>query len=46
MEHIKNMYLNRTKMTAEELDEQLKKDVSWNAQMCLEKGLVDEIIKY
>lgn len=46
MEHIKNWYLSRTKMTAEELEEQLKKDVSWNAQMCLEKGLVDEIIKY
>lgn len=46
MEHIKNWYLSRTKMNAEELEEQLKKDVSWNAQMCLEKGLVDEIIKY
>ncbi len=46
MEHIKSYYLARTKMTSEELDEQLKKDVSWNAQMCLEKGLVDEIIKY
>lgn len=46
MEHIKNWYLSRTKMTTEELDEQLKKDVSWNAQMCLEKGLVDEIITY
>lgn len=46
MEHIKNWYLSRTKMTSEDLEEQLKKDVSWNAQMCLEKGLVDEIIKY
>jgi len=46
MDHIKKWYLSRTKMTAEELEEQLKKDVSWNAQMCLEKGLVDEIIKY
>ncbi len=46
MEHIKSYYLARTKMTSEELDEQLKKDVSWNAKMCLEKGLVDEIIKY
>jgi ATP-dependent Clp protease protease subunit len=46
MEHIKSYYLSRTKMTSEELDEQLKKDISWNAQMCLEKGLVDEIIKY
>lgn len=46
MEHIKNWYLTRTKMTSEELEDQLKKDISWNAQMCLEKGLVDEIIKY
>lgn len=46
MEHIKNWYLSRTKMSSEELDEQLRKDVSWNAQICLEKGLVDEIIKY
>jgi len=46
MEHIKNWYLLRTKMNSEELDEQLRKDISWNAQMCLEKGLVDEIINY
>lgn len=46
MDHIKSWYLSRTKMTKEELEEQLKKDVSWNAQTCLEKGLVDEIIKY
>lgn len=46
MNHIKSYYLAKTKITAEELDEQLKKDISWNAEMCLEKGLVDEIIKY
>jgi len=46
MEHIKSYYLGRTKMSSEELDEQLRKDVCWNAQTCLEKGLVDEIIKY
>jgi ATP-dependent protease ClpP protease subunit len=46
MEHIKSYYLARTKMTSDELEEQLKKDVSWNAQTCLEKGLVDEIITY
>ncbi len=46
MDHIKSYYLTRTKMSPEELDEQLKKDISWNATMCLEKGLVDEIIKY
>ena len=31
-------------MTAEEIDSQLKQDVTWNAKTCLEKGLVDEII--
>jgi ATP-dependent Clp endopeptidase proteolytic subunit ClpP len=46
MEHIKNYYIKRTKLTAEELEVQLKKDLSWNAEMCLEKGLVDEIIKF
>jgi ATP-dependent Clp endopeptidase proteolytic subunit ClpP len=46
MDHIKSYYLTKTKITSEELDEQLKKDVSWNAEMCLEKGLVDKIIKY
>ena len=46
MDHIKSYYLTRTKITSDELDEHLKKDISWNAEMCLEKGLVDEIIKY
>lgn len=46
MEHIKSFYLKRTRMTEEEIDEQLKKDISWNAETCLQKGLVDEIIKY
>ncbi len=46
MDHIKSYYIKRTKITAEELEEQLKKDVTWNAQMCLDKGLVDEIIKF
>lgn len=46
MEHIKTFYLRRTHISAEELDEQLKKDICWNAEVCLEKGLVDEIIRY
>lgn len=46
MDHIKKYYLKRTRITEEELEEQLKKDISWNAEMCLEKGLVDEIITY
>lgn len=46
MDHIKEYYVKRTKMTGEELDEQLKKDVTWNAKTCLEKGLVDEIVEF
>ena len=46
MDHIKEFYVKRTKLTSEELDEQLKKDVTWNAKTCLEKGLVDEIIDF
>jgi ATP-dependent Clp endopeptidase proteolytic subunit ClpP len=46
MEQIKSYYVSKTKMSLEELDEQLKKDVCWNAKICLDKGLVDEIIKY
>ena len=46
MDHIKSYYINRTNIDADELDEQLKKDVTWNAETCLEKGLVDEIITF
>ncbi len=45
MEHIKDYYVANTKITKEELDIQLVKDLTWNAETCLEKGLVDEIIK-
>lgn len=44
MEHIKDYYIQNTKLTKEELDIQLVKDLTWNATTCLEKGLVDEII--
>jgi ATP-dependent Clp protease protease subunit len=43
-DHIKNYYIKNTKLTKEELDEQLKKDVIWTPEKCLEKGLIDEII--
>lgn len=46
MEHLKSIYLEKTNIRDEnELDEILKKDISWNAEKCLEKGLVDEIIE-
>ena len=44
MEHLKKYYVKNTKMTEEEIVEQLRKDTMWNAQTCLEKGLVDEIL--
>ncbi len=45
MKHIKDYYIKYTKLTDEQLEEQLKKDNMWNAEKCLEVGLVDEIIK-
>lgn len=45
MEHLKKYYIENTKLTTDELDTILKKDLTWNAQKCLETGLVDEIIK-
>ena len=44
-EHIKNYYIKYTKLTKEELDEQMKQDVIWTPEKCIEKGLVDEIVK-
>ena len=44
MDHIINYYVENTKISREELEEQLKKDITWNANTCLDKGLVNEII--
>jgi hypothetical protein len=44
MKHLKKIYIENTKLKEEELDDILKKDISWSAEICLEKGLVDEII--
>jgi len=44
-DHIKNYYIKNTKMTKEELDEQMKQDVIWSPEKCIEKGLVDEIVR-
>jgi hypothetical protein len=41
---IKNIYLNHTKFTSNELDNILKHDLYLNADQCLEKGLVDFIV--
>jgi ATP-dependent protease ClpP protease subunit len=43
MKQLKNIYVNHTKLKEEELDDILKHDVWWNAEKCLEVGLVDVI---
>lgn len=42
MEHIKSIYLKKTKMSQIELDEQLKKDELWDVQTCIKFGLVED----
>ena len=44
MEKIKNIYRQYTKVPKKELDKILKHDIWWEAEKCLEYGLVDEII--
>ena len=46
MEHIKKHYLKYTKIDSDYLEEQLKKDQTWDAETCLKHGLVDEIINF
>ena len=43
MERIKKIYIEKTKLTPEELEEQLKHDIWWDIDTCIAKGLVDEI---
>ena len=44
MEKIKNIYRQYTKVPKKELDKILKHDIWWEAEKCLEYGLVDEIL--
>ena len=44
MEKIKNIYRQHTKIPKKELDNILKHDIWWEAEKCLEYGLVDELI--
>jgi ATP-dependent protease ClpP protease subunit len=44
MSTIKNVYEKYTKVPAKKLDEILKHDLMWDAETCLEYGLIDEII--
>jgi ATP-dependent protease ClpP protease subunit len=44
MEKIRNIYKQHTKIPQEELDKILEHDLWWEAEKCLEYGMVDEII--
>mgnify|MGYP001315676991 FL=1 len=44
MEKIKNIYREHTKIPKKELDNLLKHDLWWEAEKCLQYGMVDEII--
>lgn len=44
MKHLTDYYVKNTKMSKDEVKEFLKKDIEWNARLCLKKGLVDEIV--
>ena len=41
---IKNVYKKYTKVSMKKLDEILKHDLLWNAEKCLEYGLIDKIV--
>ena len=44
MNLIKKLYIKHTNLKPIEIREILKQDINWNAQECLAKGLVDEIL--
>jgi ATP-dependent Clp endopeptidase proteolytic subunit ClpP len=44
MEKIKNIYREHTKIPKKEMDNILKHDIWWEAEKCLQYGLIDEII--
>ena len=44
MQIIKDIYDQRTKIPKREMDKILKHDLWWEAEKCLQYGLVDEII--
>ena len=44
MKTIKDIYKKYTKLPMKKLDEILKHDLMWDAQTCLEYGIIDEII--
>lgn len=44
MNKIKDIYRKHTKIPKNKLDQILKRDIWWDAEQCLEYGMVDEII--
>lgn len=44
MKKIRNLYKEKTKIPKEELNNILKHDLWWDAQVCLNYGLIDEIV--
>ena len=45
MNKIKDIYVEHSKLKKKDLDAILKKDQDWDADECLNTGLVDEIIE-
>ena len=45
MIHITQIYIENTKISKKEIENILKKDISWNAEECISKGLVSEYYK-
>ena len=44
MKSIKDIYKKYTKLPMKELDQMLKHDLMWDAQTCLDYGMIDEIV--
>lgn len=45
MRHLKDLYLQYTKLTAKQLDEVLKHDLFWNFEKAKKMGLVDDVYR-
>lgn len=43
MDHIMDFYMSRTKMTRKSLEKILKKDLIWDVDECIAKGVVDKV---
>jgi len=43
MEHIIKHYVENTKLTKKTLEKQLKHDITWNPDECIQRGIIDEI---